>query len=242
MAPADARSLFRKAKKERPAGGTTVRVRVPPSTKASVTAKSRGSSGLKGLGSYVDREERTSTRTGVQQTPVPVSVPPADKASVTVTSAAAALAAAAAQIPTPTVAPASTGTHESKSRDSKPSVVPEGFFDDRKKDAKIRQVPVKKDDLEEDYAVFQKSVAVKQEKSDKVEAYNDDVAATRRLVGEVHEQETQMDRLRKMKLKYEAQKQVKKEKGQPLVTVKKEEEEDDDDDDDDEDDWRSRGV
>lgn len=233
MAPPDARALFRKAKKDRPVA-VSVRVRAKPVTPQPGAAKLKASGGLRGLGAYADPPSVIKVVANVNATPTPAPIP------ATTTKAIAPPPPPRAAVAPPSTdfaVPATAGN----ALGSGGSVVPEGFFDDKRQDAKVRHVAVK-EDLGDEYAAFQKSLAVETEKSEKVEAYDDDVAATRRLVAEVHEQESQMARLRKMKSKYDARKKVKTEERTVAPVTAKQEDDDDDSDDDDDDNWRARGA
>ncbi|XP_070157269.1 zinc finger protein 830 [Polyergus mexicanus] len=76
---------------------------------------------------------------------------------------------------------------EEKARDTNPTVLPEGFFDDPVMDAKVRNVEYK-DPIEEEWEKFQKEIKEETAQSAQIIADDQEEATTERQLDEIEEQ------------------------------------------------------
>ncbi|XP_061588436.1 zinc finger protein 830 [Cololabis saira] len=84
-----------------------------------------------------------------------------------------------------------TDVEEKKSgekKDNTAEVLPEGFFDDPVKDAKVRNVDAPKDQMDKEWEEFQKEIRLVNTKSDAIVAEDDEEGRFERQIDEIDEQ------------------------------------------------------
>ncbi|XP_053333327.1 zinc finger protein 830 [Clarias gariepinus] len=130
-------------------------------------------------------------------------------------------------------------------KDNTAEALPEGFFDDPVRDAKVRNVDTPKDHLDKEWEEFQKEMRQVSTASEAIVAEEDEEGRLERQIDEIDEQ---IERLRRVEVLH-----TKKEAKVKKTTMMEEERrlsgDDEDDDDDDEElmnvlgrDWRAKGA
>ncbi|VDD74816.1 unnamed protein product, partial [Mesocestoides corti] len=117
-------------------------------------------------------------------------------------------------------------------------VLPEGFFDDARRDAQARNVPFK-DKMDAEMETFLKELGSLNEESEKILEKDNEEMVTSRNLAELDKQISMWEKVRKLEQQKDVSMAHKKTSGVPKseqkVSIKKEEEDDDEDSDIDED-------